>query len=49
MMKDIFIRQKSPLFKRAQNIPFIKPFGFREIEVVLDELGVGGLIFKKIK
>jgi len=38
MIKDIFIRQKSPLFKRAQNILFIEPFDFGNISVILNDL-----------
>ncbi|ODS37194.1 MAG: hypothetical protein A7316_01995 [Candidatus Altiarchaeales archaeon WOR_SM1_86-2] len=40
MIKDIFIKQKSPLFKRAQNILFIEPFDFEKIGMVLDDLGI---------
>jgi len=40
MMKRIFIDNKAPLFKRAQNILFIEPFDQGTIYHVLDDLGI---------
>jgi len=40
MMKKIFIEDKAPLFKRADNILSLKPFGVREVFTMLEELGV---------
>ncbi len=40
MMKEIFIKQKSPLFKRAQNILFMEPFDFKNISEVLNDMGI---------
>ncbi|MFQ5800669.1 MAG: ATP-binding protein [Candidatus Hydrothermarchaeales archaeon] len=43
MMKRIFIEEKAPLFKRADNIIALRPFSLKEIFEVLDDLGIKGL------
>ncbi|MEW6295016.1 MAG: ATP-binding protein [Candidatus Diapherotrites archaeon] len=40
MMRKIFIEQKAPLFKRAQNILFVEIFDFKTIYSILNDLGV---------
>lgn len=40
MMKKIFIEEKAPLFKRADNIITLRPFSLREIFEVLEDLGI---------
>ncbi|HIE31817.1 MAG TPA: ATP-binding protein [Methanosarcinales archaeon] len=40
MMNQIFVEQKAPLFKRAQNIMFIEPFDFKTINSILTDLGI---------
>jgi len=40
MMNRIFVEQKAPLFKRAQNILFIEPFDFKTINSILTDLGI---------
>jgi len=40
MMKKIFIEDKAPLFKRAQNILTLKPFDFQQISEILDDFKV---------
>ncbi|MCQ1536416.1 ATP-binding protein [Methanosarcina sp. KYL-1] len=40
MIKKIFIEDKAPLFKRADNILTLKPFGVREVFAMLEDLGV---------
>jgi hypothetical protein len=43
MMKKIFVEEKAPLFKRADNIITLRPFSLKEIFEVMDDLGVKGL------
>ena len=40
MMNRIFVEQKAPLFKRAQNILFIEPFNFKTINSILTDMGI---------
>ncbi len=40
MMNRIFVEQKAPLFKRAQNILFIEPFDFKTINSILTDLNI---------
>ncbi|MFT4304845.1 MAG: ATP-binding protein [Candidatus Woesearchaeota archaeon] len=43
MIKKIFIENQAPLFKRAQNILYLKPFKFDIINEILIDLGVNKL------
>jgi len=43
MMKKIFVEEKAPLFKRADNILTLHPFSLKEIFEVMDNLGVKSL------
>ena len=40
MMKKIFMEQKAPLFKRADNIITLRSFSLNEIFEILDDLGI---------
>lgn len=40
MMKKIFIEEKAPLFKRAENIVALQPFSLKEIFEILEDLGI---------
>ncbi len=40
MIKKIFIENKAPLFKRAQNILYLKPFKFNTIGTILSDFGI---------
>lgn len=39
-MKKIFVEEKAPLFKRADNILTLHPFSLKEIFKVMDDLGI---------
>ncbi|MBU2639032.1 MAG: ATP-binding protein [Nanoarchaeota archaeon] len=40
MIKKIFIEEKAPLFKRADNIITLQPFRFKQVSEVLDSLHI---------
>lgn len=40
MMKKIFVEEKAPLFKRADNILTLRQFSVKEIFKVIDDLGI---------
>lgn len=40
MMKKIFLEEKAPLFRRADNIITLQPFSLREIFEVMEDLGI---------
>lgn len=46
MINRIFVEQKAPLFKRAQNILFIEPFDLKTIYLILNDLGVTDAVTK---
>ena len=40
MIKKIFIEEKAPLFKRADNIITLRPFRFKQVYEILDNLHI---------
>jgi len=40
MMKKIFLEERAPLFKRADNILALRPFSLREVFEIMEDLGI---------